>query len=67
MKTQRLSDLEAQLDPARFVRVHRSYLLNIDHVKGVERISKDAQVAVLNDGKQIPISRAGHERMRAIM
>ena len=67
MKTQSLSDLEAQLDPAKFVRVHRSYLVNIDFVKGIERISKDGQVAVLQGGQQIPISRAGHERLRAIM
>ncbi len=67
MKTQSLSDLEAQLDPAKFVRVHRSYLVNIDFVKGLERVSKDGQVAVLQSGRQIPISRAGHERLRAIM
>jgi two-component system LytT family response regulator len=67
MKTQSLSDLEAQLDPAKFVRVHRSYLVNIDFVKGLERVSKDGQVAVLQSGQQIPISRAGHERLRAIM
>jgi two-component system LytT family response regulator len=64
MKTQSLSDLEVQLDPAKFVRVHRSFLVNIDFVTGVERISKDAQVAVLSGGQRIPISRAGHERLR---
>jgi hypothetical protein len=38
--------------------------VNIDFVKGFERISKDGQVAVLQSGQQIPISRAGHERLR---
>ncbi len=65
MKTQSLSDLEAQLDPAKFIRVHRSYLVNIEFVKGIERVSKDAQVALMSNGQQIPISRAGHERLRA--
>ncbi|HXA46297.1 MAG TPA: LytTR family DNA-binding domain-containing protein [Burkholderiaceae bacterium] len=64
MKTQSLSDLEAQLDPEKFVRVHRSFLVNIDCVTGIERISKDAQVAVLSGDRRIPISRAGHERLR---
>jgi two-component system LytT family response regulator len=67
MKTQSLSDLEAQLDPAKFVRVHRSFLVNIDFVVGIERLSKDAQVAVLSGERRIPISRAGHERLRAKM
>jgi len=67
MKTQSLSDLEAQLDPAKFIRVHRSHLVNIAFVKGIERISKDAVVALMQDGSQVPVSRAGHERLRAVM
>jgi two-component system LytT family response regulator len=67
MKTQSLSDLEAQLDPAKFIRVHRSHLVNIAFVKGIERISKDAVVALMQDGNQIPVSRSGHERLRAVM
>jgi two-component system LytT family response regulator len=65
LKTQRLSDLEAQLDPRRFVRVHRSYLINLDHLQGLARVTKDTQAAVLADGTRIPISRTGYERLRA--
>lgn len=67
LKTQSLSELEAQLDPARYVRVHRSFLINIDSLQRIERQSKDSQVALMRDGKQIPISRAGYERIKAIM
>jgi two-component system LytT family response regulator len=67
MKTQSLSDLEAQLDPAKFIRVHRSHLVNIAFVKGIERVSKDGIVALMQDGNQVPVSRAGHERLRAAM
>jgi len=67
MKTQRLSDLEEQLDPQRFVRVHRSYLINIDSLKTLERPTKDSQVAVLANGRQVPISRTGQERIKACL
>ena len=67
LKTQRLSDLEAQLDPARFARVHRSFLINLARLQRIERSGKDSQVAVLHSGAQIPISRAGHERLKALM
>ncbi len=67
LKTQRLSDLETQLDSKRFVRIHRSYILNISKLKGIERYAKDSHVAVLRDGKQIPISRAGYERIKALL
>jgi two-component system, LytTR family, response regulator len=67
LKTQHLSDLEAQLDSQRFVRVHRSYLINIGKLQGLARTTKDSQAAVLANGAEVPISRAGHERIRAYL
>ena len=59
--------IEAQLDPAQFVRVHRSYLLNLDYLQSLERASKDNFVAVLRDGQQIPVSRSGYERLSSLI
>jgi two-component system LytT family response regulator len=67
MKTQSLSDLETQLGNAQFVRVHRSYLVNVAQVKSMGRISKDVQSVVLGDGVELPVSRAGLERLKAVM
>jgi two-component system LytT family response regulator len=67
LKTQRLSDLETQLDPRQFVRVHRSYLINLARLKSIERPSKDSQAALLADGTQVPISRAGHDRLKELL
>ncbi len=67
MKTQGLSDLEARLDPSLFVRVHRSWLINLAHLKNIERQAKDSVVAVLHNGQRVPISRAGHERLRSLI
>lgn len=67
LKTQSLADLAAQLDPAQFVRVHRSYLLNVDFLQGLERATKDSFMAVLRGGQKIPISRAGYERLNALI
>jgi two-component system LytT family response regulator len=64
MKTQSLSDIEEQLSSAGFVRVHRSYLLQIKALTGIERQSKDTQVAVLRSGVKIPVSRTGYERLK---
>ena len=67
LKTQSLSDLEARLDPALFVRVHRSWIINLAQLKNIERLAKDSFVAVLHDGRQVPISRTGHERIKALI
>lgn len=67
LKTQSLSELEAQLDNSKFVRIHRSYLIRLAALKGLQRVGKDAQVAVLQSGAQLPISRAGYERLKNML
>ncbi len=67
MKTQSLSELEGQLDAGKFVRVHRSFLVQISAVQSLEKTSKDSQVAILKSGAQVPVSRAGNERIRALL
>jgi two-component system LytT family response regulator len=64
LKHQTLSELSETLDPERFVRVHRSYLVNVDRIARVELIAKDQRVIILRDGKQLPVSRSGHGRLR---
>ncbi len=66
-KQQTLSELEQLLDPSRFVRVHRSYIVNLDSLAKVEPYAKDSRVAVLKDGTRIPVSRAGYERLRGLL
>ncbi|HUP65287.1 MAG TPA: response regulator [Thermoanaerobaculia bacterium] len=66
-KQQTLGDLESELDPSRFVRIHRSYLLNLDRLERVEPYAKDSRVAVLRDGTKLPISRAGYARLRELL
>lgn len=63
-KAQRLTDLEAALDPRRFIRIHRSFILNLDRLAGIETYAKDSRVAVLTNGRRLPISRAGYDRLR---
>jgi two-component system LytT family response regulator len=66
-KQQTMSELEAQLDASRFVRVHRSFLLNIDRLAKLELYSKDSWLAVLKDGMQIPVSRSGYARIKELI
>ena len=67
LKQQRLADLEAQLGPGRFVRVHRSYILNLDRIARIELYAKDSRVAILKDGTKIPISRGGYDKLKGLL
>ena len=67
LKAQTIAATEAALDPARFVRIHRSYLLNLDRLARIELIAKDSRIAILADGTRLPLSRAGHDRLRGML
>ena len=67
IKQQPLGELEALLDATRFIRVHRSYIVNLESLARVEPYAKDSRVALLKDGTRIPVSRAGYERLKGLL
>jgi two-component system, LytTR family, response regulator len=67
LKQQTISSLEESLDPARFVRVHRSFLVNLERIAKIEPYTKDTRVVSLGDGSQIPVSRAGYARLKELL
>jgi two-component system LytT family response regulator len=67
LKPRPLAEVSAGLDPDRFVRIHRSYVLNIERLARIEPFAKDSRVAILHDGKQLPVSRAGYARLKELL
>jgi len=67
LKQQTISSLEGGLDPARFVRIHRSYIVNLERVVKIEPYTKDSRLAVLADGTQLPVSRSGYARLKELL
>jgi two-component system LytT family response regulator len=67
LKPGTIGGLAAALDPSRFVRVHRSYIVNIDRLARLELYSKGSYVAILSDGSRIPVSREGHSRLKVLL
>ena len=66
-KQQTMAELESQLDPELFVRVHRSYLLNVERLARLDLYSKDSWLAILADGTKLPVSRSGYARLKELL
>jgi two-component system, LytTR family, response regulator len=67
LKQKTIASVEAGLDPARFVRIHRSYIVNFERVVRIEPYGKDSRLAILADGTRLPVSRTGYARLKALL
>jgi two-component system, LytTR family, response regulator len=67
LKQQPISSMEALLDPSRFVRIHRSAIVNLERITRIEPYAKDSRVVILSDGARLPVSRAGYTRLMEAM
>jgi two-component system, LytTR family, response regulator len=64
MKQQTMKYFEESLPPNEFIRVHRSYIVNVTEIKRIEPYGKDNHVAILNSGDKVPVSRTGYQQLK---
>jgi two-component system LytT family response regulator len=67
---EKMQELESQLDPQRFVRIHRSIIVNLERIKELHPHFNGDYIVVLEDGSQLKLSRSRREnlesRLRAV-
>lgn len=63
----RLSDLEAQLSQASFLRIHRSHLINIEYIASIEPYDAARVEVVMKSGARVVASRTGSKRLRELV
>ncbi|HEX8494983.1 MAG TPA: LytTR family DNA-binding domain-containing protein [Pyrinomonadaceae bacterium] len=64
---EQLSRLEAKLDPEKFVRIHRSIIVNLDSIKSLHPLFNGDHLIVLKNGQKINSSRTYHEKLIALL
>ncbi|MEP6635153.1 MAG: LytTR family DNA-binding domain-containing protein [Acidobacteriota bacterium] len=62
---EKMHDLESQLDPERFVRIHRSAIVNLDRIKEMHPHFNGDYIVVLEDGMQLKLSRSRREQLES--
>jgi two-component system LytT family response regulator len=67
LKNRTMSWFEKALDPSQFVRTHRSYILNVQQVTRIDPYEKDSHLCILQSGAQVPVSKAGYVKLKAVL
>lgn len=67
LKKKTMGYYEQALDPAQFVRVHRSFMIPIAQLTRIEPLEKDGHVALLKNGVRIPLSKSGYTKLRTVL
>lgn len=67
LKKKTMSYFEKVLDPKQFIRIHRSFIININELTKIESFEKNSYVAILRSGKRVPISRNAYSELKAIL
>ena len=62
-----MARLEARLDPKRFIRIHRSTIVNIDRMRKLSPSFAGEYAVILHDGTKLKLSRGYHERIGALL
>jgi two-component system, LytTR family, response regulator len=64
MKQGTMKYFETGLDPAVFIRIHRSYIVNVNEIKQIEPYEKESYIAILKNGAKLKISKSGFKTLK---
>ena len=67
LKKRTMAFFEKSLEPFRFVRVHRSYIVNTQLITRIEAYEKDSHLLLLTTGEKIPVSKAGYSKLKEVL
>ena len=67
LKNRTMSHFENILDATQYVRTHRSYIVNVQLITRIDPYEKDNHLAILKDGKKIPVSKAGYSKLKEVL
>lgn len=67
LKNKTMGFYEKSLPADSFVRVHRSFLVNVQEITRIEPYEKESHLAILRSGEKLPVSKAGYAKLKAVL
>ena len=63
---QQISKIAAQLDSTRFIRIHRSFIVNVSRIRELQPCNSGEFIVLLQDGKELPCSRTYRRTLQGL-
>lgn len=67
LKNKTMKFFETTLNPKQFVRVHRSYIVNLGEITKIEPYEKDGYLLLLKSGAKVPVSKTGYPKLKQVL
>ncbi|WP_423736263.1 LytR/AlgR family response regulator transcription factor [Chitinophaga caseinilytica] len=67
LKNKTMTFFEKMLDPQQFIRVHRSYILNVTQITRIDPYEKESYLAILRDGSKVMVSKTGYPKLKEVL
>ena len=67
LKKKTMSHFDATLPSQQFVRIHRSYIINVQLITRIEPYEKETWLAILSSGQKLPVSKTGHAKLKEVL
>ncbi|HQS56603.1 MAG TPA: LytTR family DNA-binding domain-containing protein, partial [Sediminibacterium sp.] len=64
LKNKTMAEFERLLEGQDFVRIHRSYLVQVSLITRLEPYEKESQLAILSTGQRLPVSKTGYTKLK---
>ena len=61
------NEFENQLNEADFIRIHRSYIVNVNQIQQVELFEKSSYRLTLKSGDKLPVSKSGYSKLKDVL
>ena len=67
LKKKTMSHFSDALPPQQFVRIHRSFIVNVQMITRIEALEKETWIAILSSGQKLAVSKAGYAKLKEIL
>ncbi|MDD2304314.1 MAG: response regulator [Prolixibacteraceae bacterium] len=69
MKQKTMKYFETNLDPKNFIRIHRSYIVHVDHIAEIQQYEKESYIVILKDKDKtkLKVSKTGYKKIKEVL